>query len=174
MNFTLTIDKKQVGKILGYLLVITGYYILFGARGVAGTFNFVTINAMPFLVAAIAFADGPYTAGWMGLYAGLLQSVSSATLEGVEAAVLALFGILCGSVGLLFMRRILPSVLFCGSLMLVLRGLFSATYYTLFYAIPFVRVAAAYLGVLAASLIPGAVGYFLIGAVHNRFSKDEV
>ena len=172
-DFTLTIDKKKAAKALGYLLCLTAFYILSSARGVLSDVNYATVNALPFLVAAIAFYDGPYVGGVMGVYGGLLLSISSSTVEGAEALGLALFGVLCGSVGVLFMRRFLLSILACGSLFITLRGIFSATYYALFYSIPFRSIFAGYLRILAISIVPGAVGYFLIKAIHRRFSEVE-
>ena len=127
-----------------------------------------------FLVAAIAFFEGPYTGGCMGFYSGLLLSISSSTMEGAETLILALFGVLCGSVGVVLLRRILPSVLACGCALLAVRGAISATYYTLFYSVPFLSVAARYAQILLLSLLPGAAGYFLVRAVCRRFSEDDI
>ena len=137
-DFTLTIDKKKAAKMLGYLLCLTAFYILSSARGVLSDVNYATVNALPFLVAAIAFYDGPYMGGVMGVYGGLLLSI-----------------------------------LACGSLFITLRGIFSATYYVLFYSIPFRSIFAGYLRILAISSVPGAVGYFLIKAIHRRCSEGE-
>ena len=172
-DFTLTINKKKALKVLCYLLCLTGFYILSSARDVLSDADFATINALPFLIAAIAFYDGPYMGGMMGLYSGLLLSLSSSTVEGAEALGLAFFGILCGSVGVLFMRRFLLSILACGSVFLCLRGIISAVYYVLFYAIPFGGIFGGYLRILLISLLPGSLGYFLIKAIHRRFSEVE-
>ncbi len=172
-DFTLTIDKKKALKVLGYLLCLTAFYILSSARGVLSNVNYATVNALPFLVATIGFYDGPYMGGMMGVYSGLLLSLSSTTVEGAEALGLAVFGILCGSLGVLFMRRFLLSILACGALFLTVRGIVSAVYYVLFYAIPFGSIFAGYLRILAISLLPGAAGYFLIKAIHRRFSEVE-
>ena len=172
-DFTLTIDRKKAGKILCDLLCLTAFYILSSARGVLSNVDFATVNAMPFLVAAIAFYEGPYVGGCMGFYAGMLLSLSSTTVEGAEALVMAVFGVLCGSVGVLFMRRFLLSILCCGAVLLTLRGAVSAVYYNLFYAIPFNSIFAGYLRILAISLLPGVLGYFVIKAIHRRFSEVE-
>ena len=99
MRFSLSLDKRRVGKILCYLLLLTAFYVLSAARGVLYGMGLPTVNALPFLVAAIAFFEGPYTGGCMGFYSGLLLSISSSTMEGAETLILALFGVLCGSVG---------------------------------------------------------------------------
>lgn len=172
-DFTLTIDKKKALKVLSYLLSLTVFYIFSTARGMLVDVDFASINALPFLVAAIAFYDGPYMGGCMGLYSGLLLSVSSATAEGLEALSMTLFGIFCGTVGVLFMRRFLLSILCCGSVLLTLRGAVSAVYYSLFYAIPFSSIFLGHLRILLISILPGVLGYFLIKAIHRRFSEAD-
>ena len=172
MRFSLSADKRRVGKILCYLLLLTAFYVLSAARGVLYGMGLPTVNAMPFLVAAIAFFEGPYTGGCMGFYSGLLLSISSSTMEGAETLILALFGVLCGSVGVVLLRRILPSVLACA--LLAVPGAISATYYTLFYSVPFLSVAVRYAQILLLSLLPGAAGYFLVRAVCRRFSEDDI
>ena len=174
MRFSLSLDKRRVGKILCYLLLLTAFYVLSDARGVLYGMGLPTVNALPFLVAAIAFFEGPYTGGCMGFYSGLLLSISSSTMEGAETLILALFGVLCGSVGVVLLRRILPSVLACGCALLAVRGAISATYYTLFYSVPFLSMAARYAQILLLSLLPGAAGYFLVRAVYRRFSEDDI
>ena len=79
-----------------------------------------------------------------------------------------------GSVGVVLLRRILPSVLACGCALLAVRGAISATYYTLFYSVPCLSVAARYAQILLLSLLPGAAGYFLVRAVYRRFSEDDI
>ena len=174
MRFSLSVDKKQAAKRLCYLLLLTAFYVFSSARGVLYGMGLPSVNAMPFLVAAIAFFEGPYTGGCMGFYSGLLLSISSSTMEGAETLILALFGVLCGSVGVVLLRRILPSVLVCAGALQLLRGVISATYYTLFYSIPFWRVAARHGQILLLSLLPGTAGYFLVRALHRRFSEDDV
>ena len=58
-------------------------------------------------------------------------------------------------------------------MLLALRGVISATYYRLFYAIPFTRVLLSYVVIILVSLAPGAAGYFVIRAIHGRFSGEE-
>ncbi|MEA4921635.1 MAG: hypothetical protein VB078_12065 [Clostridiaceae bacterium] len=173
MNASLNPNKGNVIRIVIYVVLITVFYLLCMARGTLGGFWFVTVNAMPFLVASIGFFEGPYVGGSLGLYSGLLMSVSSSTVEGAEALVMALFGIFCGSVALMLMRRILPSVLFCGTVFLTARGIISATYYTMFYSIPFLNVIVSYIEIILVSLIPGIIGYYLVSSIHRRFSEEN-
>lgn len=173
MNLSLSIDRRNIFKILCYLAVSTLFYILTTARGSVALYWQVTVNAMPFLVAAIGFYEGAYVGGCMGVYCGLMMSVSSSTTEGAEAMIMGLFAIFCGSVGVRLMRRILPSVLFCGSGLLVIRAVISATYYRLFYAIPFFGVLAGYIWIIAASLPAGVAAYFIVKAISRRFSEEE-
>lgn len=173
MNASLNPNKGNVIRIVLYILLITLFYLLSMARGALGGFWFVSINAMPFLIAAIGFFEGPYVGGSIGLYSGLLMSLSSLTVEGAEALVMALFGIFCGSVALMLMRRILPSVIFCGTVFLTVRALISATYYTMFYSIPFLSVLVSYIEIVIVSLIPGIIGYFVVSAIHRRFSEEN-
>ena len=172
-DFTLTIDKKKALKVLGYLLCMTAFYILSTARGILSNIHFATVNVMPFLVAAIAFYDGPYMGGCMGVYGGMLLSLSSSTVEGAEALIRACFGILCGTVGVLFMRRFLLSILCCGAVFLAVRGAVSAIYYSLFHAIPFAGIFIGYLRILAISFLPGVLGYFLIKKIHRHTSEVD-
>ena len=67
MRFSLSVDKRRVGKILCYLLLLTAFYVLSDARGVLYGMGLPTVNALPFLVAAIAFFEGPYTGGCIAL-----------------------------------------------------------------------------------------------------------
>ena len=173
MNFSLSIDRRHALRLLLYLAAVTAFYVVFAAVGSVWGGAAGAINILPFLTAAIAFYDGPYTGGAFGFYGGMLMSLASTTVDGADALILGLFGIVCGSLGVVFMRRILPSVIYCGTVLLALRGVISATYYRLFYAIPFTRVLLSYVVIILVSLAPGAAGYFVIRAIHGRFSGEE-
>lgn len=156
-----------------YILLATLCYILPAARGMVAGYGLPTVNVMPFFIAAVGFFEGAYMGGAVGLYGGLLLSLSSATVEGAEGLILALFGIFCGSVGAMMMRKVLPSVMFCGIGLLAGRGVISATYYRIFYGVSFWSVLVNYLRIIALSVLPGALCYFIVAAVSRRFFEEE-
>lgn len=173
MDFSFSFSRRKALYIFCLGLLITAVYILSTVRGAFLTFDLASVNAMPFLVAAVGFYRGGYASALAGVYAGVLMSLSSATPEGAEALVLGLFGAFCGFLAVNYMRRVLPSVLACGSGLLALRGVISATYYWIFYSVPFFTVLASYLRIIAVSLVPGALCYFAVGWLERRLCGED-
>lgn len=167
------VSSRAFLKGIIYILLATLCYILPAARGMVAGYGLPTVNIMPFFIAAVGFFEGAYMGGAVGLYGGLLLSLSSATVEGAEGLILALFGIFCGSVGAMMMRKVLPSVMFCGIGLLAGRGVISATYYRIFYGVSFWSVLVNYLRIIALSVLPGALCYFIVAAVSRRFFEEE-
>ena len=173
MRVSLNANRRQAFKIAAYIALFTVFYIVTSARGMVGAYWLVSVNAMPFLVGAAAFFEGPYWGGSLGFYGGLLMSLSSATVEGAEALIMGLFGVFCGSVAVMVMRRLPISVLSCGTGLLILRGIISATYYRLFYGLPMVEILINSGKMIVLSLLPGLIAYYAVAALHKRFKKDD-
>lgn len=167
------VNRRVVLKGIIYVILTTLCYMLPAARGMVMGYGLPTVNVMPFLIAAVGFFEGPYMGGAVGLYGGLLLSLSSSTVEGAEGLILALFGIFCGSAAAMMMRKVLPSVMFCGIGLLAGRGIISATYYRIFYGVSFLGVLGDYLRIIALSALPGALCYFIVSAVSRRFFEEE-
>ncbi|MBQ3062173.1 MAG: hypothetical protein IJD03_00770 [Clostridia bacterium] len=170
MQFTLSVDRDRLIKTVLYFLLVTLAYAICGTRGMVWGPDMVTVNPMPFIIAAIAFYEGPYMGGSLGLYAGLLLSIQSHTHEGFEALVLAMLGILCGSAAVMFMRRTFASVMVCGLSFMAVRGIISSIYYQLFYGIPWQGIMVEYLKITFLSALAGAVGWMIVSNIHRRFT----
>ena len=173
MRFNLSFDRDRAIKIALYTALITLSYVLGGVRGMVWGPDMVTVNPMPFIVAAIAFFEGPYMGGSFGLYAGLLLSIASHTYEGFEALVLALLGVLCGSAAVLVMRRTVAAIMVCGLSFMVLRGFVSAIYYNLFYSIPWQGILTEYLKITVLSAVFGLAGCYIVFKIYARFTPKN-
>lgn len=167
-------EKNQVIRVVLYLIVTTLFHAVISSPVFLVTPWFVSVNIMPFIIASIALYDGPYIGGGVGFYAGVLLSLSSTTVEGAEALIMALFGIICGSAGVMLLRKIMPSALFCGVLLLATRGIISAVYYQLFYEISFISVAIEYLKITVVSTFFGIFAFKIIKKINKRFSEVEI
>ena len=131
-------------------------------------------DVMPFIVAALALYEGPYAAGAAGFVAGLLLSLHSNTLEGLDSLFLALFGVAFAMLSTMFFRE---NVLLCfagGGICLAATELIKYVFY--FYLADGVGPAAG-LMMIAGKLLRSAVGGLLVciavRAVSRRFNKDK-
>ena len=167
------LTRRYVTKVILYILLSVLLYVLTTARGTVVSARLVNINVMPFFVAALGFFEGPYLAGSMGVWCGLLLTLSSNTVEGAEALALGLFGVLCGTVGVTFLRRIALSGLACGLGFLALRGVMSAVYYQLFYGIHPRDLAVSCALCAALSVLPGLLSWQLVSLIHDRLTEEE-
>ncbi len=167
------LTRRYLIKVAAYLLLSAALYVLCTARGPLSSVQLLTINLMPFFVAALAFFEGPYLAGCLGVWCGLLLSLGSSTVEGAESLGLALLGVACGSLGVTYMRRIVLSGLACGAVYTLLRGVVSAVYYRLFYGIDPLSILLTSLTALALALVPGLLCWQLVAWINGRFAEEE-
>ena len=171
----MTERKNRAIKYCAYSLLLLLLYILQTSRGTSVSVFGIRPDVIPFFVAAAALFDGPYAGGLFGFFAGLLCAVSSPAIDGLSALYLGVAGTVCGVVSQRYMRKVLPSALLLGTLIVLVQGVLSYVfYYALLYSAPLGYSAAALLGQCALSLAPGAAVYWAVRAMYLRFAeKDE-
>ena len=166
--------KYKTIKYCAYALVMIACFVLQSARGTAISLWGGGINALPYLVAAIALFDGPYAGGSFGFFAGLLLSINSMVIEGLVAMAMGLFGAFFGHFGRIYLRQVLPSVLLGGlGYSLFHGGCRYLFYYALVHGISPVYGLQSLLGEVLLSLLPGAAMFFIVRAIKSRFTEGE-
>ena len=166
--------KKAPVKYSAYALLLLAIFVLQSARGTRITLLGGTVNAIPFFIAAVALMDGPYPAGALGFFAGLLVSIHSSVLEGLSALYFGLFGVAFGWFGSLQLRRVLPSAFLGGTVCLVGGWLFKFIfYYALVYGVPAAEGLKWLLGELLLSAPVGAALFFAVRALTRHFAEGE-
>ena len=166
-------DKYLFLKYGSYALLLLGFFLLQSSRGTAVSLWGVSIDALPFFVAAVALLDGPYAGGAFGFAAGVLTTLNSAGVEGFSSLYLALFGVLFGLFGAYYLRTILFSALAGGILAMMLEAFFRYVFYELlFYGMPLGQALTAFGLKLLLSLPVGALAYVLVRVVHRRFTEE--
>jgi len=161
-------------KYSAYALVLLALFILQSARGTSISLMRVSVNVMPFFVASVALYEGPYAAGTLGFFAGLLVSVHSLLIEGLSALYLGLFGVIFGWFGAKYMRKVLPSALLGGALCLGVSWLTRYVfYYSLVYSIPLKAGFGQLLWELLLSVPFGAGVFFIVRAMNRRFEVRQ-
>ncbi|MBQ7624056.1 MAG: hypothetical protein IJS65_02115 [Clostridia bacterium] len=96
---------KKTLKYLGYGVIAVLVFVLQSSRLINVRLFSATAELMPFLVAALAVYEGPYVAGITGFFAGLLSSLHSASIEGLDSLFLSLFGVLFAFIAATYFRE---------------------------------------------------------------------
>lgn len=167
-------NTKRTLKLCAYSLLLLMIFLIQHSRGTALHLWRATADAIPYFLAAIALLEGPYVAGMMGFFGGLLLSLHNTTVEGLTALYLALFGIAFGLLGTHYMRPVLPSALLGGFACVLLQGVARYIfYYALVYKMDVV-IALQELGAeLLLSLLTGIPVFFLVRMIYRRFQENE-
>lgn len=165
-------DRNRFLRRCSYALLLLVLFLLSHSRGTAIVLWQATVDATPFLLAAIAIFEGPYTAGIFGFFAGMLESLHSTRVEGLAALYLALFFLLFGLIGASSLRPVLPNALLGGSACILLRGVLRYVFFYLFVYRMSLPVA---LRQLAAEWLPalpiGVLLWFIVRALRRRFRE---
>ena len=88
--------RKSVLKWLVYGVFAVVLLVLQSSRSPGLTLWSARADFLPFLVTALAVYEGPYLAGAMGFFSGLLLAIHSVTLEGLACLYLSLAGVVLG------------------------------------------------------------------------------
>ena len=167
-------DKYLFLKYGSYALLMLGFFLLQSSRGTALSLWGAAVDALPFLVAAVALLDGPYAGGAFGFAAGVLTTINSPGVEGFSSLYLTLFGVLFGLFGAYYLRTILFSALAGGMLCMALEALFRYVFYDLLFFGMTVGQALTAFGLrLLLSLPVGALAYALVRLIHRRFTEEN-
>lgn len=161
-------------KIFIYFMLTFMLFIFQTTKGFRITLFGASPDYIVMLIPAVALFEGPYLAGVLGFFSGILLSTSSPNVEGVEALWLSLIGVFVGHFGALYLRRVLPALMLVGLSAILARGLISYVfYYGLAYSAPALEVLR--LTVLKAlwSIPFGALIYRLVRWLNLRFSEEE-
>ncbi len=167
-------NRMTAVKYCAYALIMIAAYIIQTSRGTALSLWNGSLDVMPYLIAAIALFEGPYPGGIFGFFAGLMLGIHALSVEGLSALYLGLFGIIFGVIGAYYMRTILLSALFGGTICLLLEGVLSYIFYlALVHGMDIATAALPLAGELILSLPAGVIIFFVIKAVNKRFSEAE-
>ncbi len=165
--------RRAMLKLALYFVIILAAFVLQTSAGGLMTVSGTSASCLPFLVAAVAFYEGPYMGGACGVIAGFLSSVATSTSEGSEVLILSLFGALCGVLAFNYMRQIITSILVCACGYLAVRGIISGVYYRMFFSVNMGMVLLEHFRALLLSIIPGIVFANLIRITYRRFSEER-
>lgn len=167
-------DRYTILKYSSYALLMLGLFVLQSSRGTAIHLWGATVNAMPFLVAAVALLDGPFAGGVLGFFAGVLLTVNGTGVEGFSSLLLSLFGVGFGLFGAHYLRPVILSALSGGLVCMVVESVFRYVFHDLLMYGMSLPVALGLFGArLLLSLPAGALTWLLVRAVHRRFTEDN-
>ncbi|MBR4304062.1 MAG: hypothetical protein IKT81_01890 [Clostridia bacterium] len=88
--------RKSVLKWFVYGVFAVVLLVLQSSRSPALTLWSARADFLPFLVTALALYEGPYIAGTLGFFSGLLLAVHGITVEGLACLYLSLVGVVLG------------------------------------------------------------------------------
>lgn len=88
--------RKSVLKWFVYGVFAVVLLVLQSARTPSLTLWSARADFLPFLVVALSLYEGPYLAGVMGFFSGLLLAVHSVTVEGLGCLYLSVVGVVLG------------------------------------------------------------------------------
>ena len=166
--------KYRFVKYGAYALITIGLFVLQTTRGLQISVFGVSPDYMTFYVAAIALLEGYFPGGCFGVFAGLLISLSSVMVEGLEGLYLGLFGVLCGCIGNAYMRKVPMSGLFCGACGILLKKVIGYIfYYGMVFAMPLSAAALQCVIEIAVSVPFGLIVFLIARAVNRYFREDE-
>ena len=158
MDFSFSFSRRKALYIFCLGLLITAVYILSTVRGAFLTFDLASVNAMPFLWRPWDFTGEDTPRLWQGYMPGYSCPFPPLLPRGLRRLSWG-----CSGPFAAFCRKLhaqmLPSVLACGSGLLALRGVISATYIGFFTRCRFFTVLASYLRIIAVS--PCSRGFVL-------------
>lgn len=167
--------REPFAKYGSYALLMLGVFLLQSSRGTAIGFWGARLDAMPFLVAAIALLDGPYAGGCFGFAAGTLLQLNNLTAEGLNALYLGLFGVLFGLFGLYYLRPVVLSAMGGGLVCLTVRALFRYVFYYLlvFNAGPAMALTQ-FAGELVMDIPAGILCWLAVRRIHRHFTEENL
>jgi hypothetical protein len=166
--------KRDVFKYALYVLLTLIVFAIQSSRLIDVQIFGAAADVMPFIVAALALYEGPYAAGGIGFLAGLLLSLHSDSLEGLDSLFLALFGVVFAMLSTMFFRENIMLCFTAGAVCLAGTELVKYVFY--YYLADGVGLFAG-LTLLAGKLLRSAAGGFLVclavRAISRRFDKEK-
>lgn len=166
--------KGPVIKSLIYGIFAVVLLVLQSSRATGASLWGASVNLMPFLVASLALYENPYMAGGIGFFAGLLLSVHSASVEGLAALYLGVFGVAYAYLAELFFRNNIVLSMLGGAACLVFGELCKYIfYYMLVYGVSFGTGMLTLLGSFILSAPFGIVVCFAVRFIARRVSEDN-
>ena len=98
-------ENKKTLRYLGYGVLAVLIFALQSSRLCDISLFSATADYMPFLIAALAVYENPYVAGVTGFFAGLMLSLRSFSIEGIDSLFLSLFGVFFAYLAMTFFRE---------------------------------------------------------------------
>ena len=171
----MTYGRNTTIKYCAYSMLLIVLYLIQSSRGVALTVFGLRLDFMPYLVAAIALFEGPYGAGVVGFFIGIMCASGSPMVDGLLSLYYGLAGALCGEFCKHRMRKVIPSALLVGLCIAFFRGLIGyLCYYVLLYGAPLLESFYIIVGEALLPLPVGALIYLFVRTIYLHFmEKDE-
>lgn len=167
-------EPNRILKYCAYALTLLFIFLVQSSRGTAMTVWGMSIDLIPFFVTALALFEGPYPAGAFGFAAGFLAVIATPLADGLMSLFYGVLGVLCGLLAGNYMRPVLPGALLLGAVVAALKGLIGQIfYYGLVYSFPLGSSLLHLSGSIVLSLVPAALLFFWVRALHRRFAERE-
>lgn len=166
--------RELLRKCIAYGLALLGLYLIQTVFLSRLRLFGVTMDLLPFAVAAVAVLEGPAGGAFSGLLLGLLLDASSGRLEGYYAVLYMVSGLLAGYYIFKFYRPVIFTMLLWGAAMSVFTGVLRLTIFFLLFNQA--GIEQLWQTVLPSSLlsIPLALVICLILKKINRILTEEV
>lgn len=156
-------------RYLGYGLLTIAVFVLQSSRLIDISLFGASADLMPFLVAALAVYEGPYVAGVMGFLSGLLLSIHSLSIEGLDSLFLSVFGVVFAFLAATYFRENILLCVLGGSVCLFVTELLKYVFYYLLADGVGLVVGLTY---IVGKLILSIPGSFIVVLVIRRIARD--
>ncbi len=164
--------KNKTARIILYVVLTVCAAVLQTARGTRIEVMGVSPDMLVSIIVAVGFFDGPYIAGSLGLFAGVLCATSSSWPEGLPALFLALCGVLCGVTGKRYFRSYAVASILVALVLIFVRGLIDYVfYYQMVYSAPFGSMLLKTLVKTAISAPLSVLCVFAVSLINRRFPE---
>ena len=166
--------RKSVLKWLVYGVAAVVSLVLQSSRTPSLTLWSARADFLPFLVTALALYEGPYLAGSVGFFSGLLLAVHGITIEGLACLYLSLTGVVLGWLFDKYFRRNVLLPIMAGALCIIIAEACKYVfYYKLVYSLSAGAGMLTLLGSLILSVPAGAAVCFATRWLHRFFGEEE-
>ncbi|MBO5973134.1 MAG: rod shape-determining protein MreD [Clostridia bacterium] len=166
--------RKSVLKWLVYGVFAVVLLVLQSSRTPGLTLWSARADFLPFLVTALALYEGPYLAGTMGFFSGLLLAIHGVTIEGLACLYLSLVGVVLGWLFDKYFRVNILLPILSGAMSLLFAEICKYVfYYRLVHRLSIGLGALTAVGALALSVPVGVAVCYATRWLSRFFGEDE-
>ena len=166
--------RKSVHKWFVYGVFAVVLLVLQSVRTPSLTLWSARADFLPFLVVALSLYEGPYLAGVMGFFSGLLLAVHSVTVEGLACLYLSLIGVVLGWLFDKYFRQNILLPIMAGTVCLIFAEVCKYVfYYRLVYQLSVGMGMLTLAGSLILSVPFGVLVCFVVRWLFHMFEEEE-